>query len=101
MALVPVGVWIEEWTNELYDIQIRAKSSLFSKTGCMLANGVGTIDCDYRDEIQVMLYNTRDEPCPISNGQSIAQIVLGQSGRFLDFAMIDKSREGGFGSTGE
>ena len=55
-AKIPLGVFIED-SNEIYDIQIRARSSLFKRFGCLLANGVGTVDADYPEEICAVIYN--------------------------------------------
>lgn len=98
MRLVPVGVWIDECDGD-YDIQVRARSSLFRKFDCILANGVGTIDSDYRDEIQVPLYNTLDHPVTVPAGSSLAQLVISSMVREPSFTVEETERSGGFGST--
>ena len=81
------------------DIQIRAKSSLFGKTGCLLANGVGTIDSDYRDEIKIPLFNTANKSVVIDAGFAIAQIIVAPVVDVPEFARSGNVRLGGFGST--
>ena len=58
IAKVPSGVWIEDLTEEdkIYEIQIRARSGLSLKN-IHLANGVGTIDADFQDEICILFKN--------------------------------------------
>ncbi len=94
---VPIGT-----TRE---IQIRARSGLARKNGIMLVNSPATIDAGYRGEVDVILYNSSDEPFSFSRGDRVAQIVIGLV--FLDtFEVVEKFSdetdrgEGGFGSTG-
>ena len=104
MRLVPVGVWIEDSGTDYgveYDIQLRARSSLFKQTDCILSNGVGTIDSDFRDEIQVPLYNTLAHPTLIPKGMSIAQLVIATAYPQFEFFKRNDERDGGFGSTTE
>ena len=76
------------------------RSSLAFKRGLSLANGVGVIDADYKDEIKVMLTNHGSEPVCIVKGERIAQIVpMAYYKGFFD--VEDTERAGGFGSTGE
>ena len=76
------------------------RSSLAFKRGLALANGVGVIDADYKDEIKVMLTNHTNEPVCIIKGERIAQIVpMAYYKGFFD--VEDTERNGGFGSTGE
>lgn len=82
---------------------IRARSGLALKHGIGLANGVGTIDNSYRQEIGVILINNGHEPYTISKGDKIAQILI----RSLDVSVMEVVEEiqdterGGFGSTGK
>lgn len=103
---VPTGVFIEaiDWSQVpsgmIPELQIRARSGLAFKKQVTLANGVGTIDADYPDEICVLLINHGQEDFTIKSGDRIAQIVLNLVYR-LPLATIDTSaRQGGFGSTG-
>lgn len=98
MRLVPMGLWIQS-CEQLLDIQVRAKSSLFRKTGCILANGFGTIDTDYRDEIQVPLLNLSAEYITIPAGTALTQLVVTNCIDMPEFLRSGKERLGGFGST--
>jgi dUTP pyrophosphatase len=99
IVLVPTG----EWLNTQHDIQnlfylLAARSSLAYKKGLLLANGVGIIDGDYKDEVKVMLYNSTSEPVTIEAGERIAQLI---PTTYLPlFPSLDNERNGGFGSTG-
>lgn len=76
---------------------LTARSSLAYKTGLLLANGVGVIDSDYKDEIKVMLFNPTNEDVIIEAGTRIAQLIAMP---FLPvFPALDNERNGGFGST--
>lgn len=97
-VLVPTGVWIQG-CDEILDIQIRAKSSLFRKFGCMMVNGVGTVDCDYRQEFMVPLFNLTDKPVTIPAKVGIAQIVINPVRIHAEFVHCEQLRIGGFGST--
>lgn len=80
------------------ELQIRARSSL-AKNGIFLANGVGTVDIDYRDEIMVALYNSTKEDFYVLDGNRIAQMTLCFTHR-LSGVKVGGGRTGGFGSTG-
>lgn len=103
VACVPTGVWISEveWskvpTGFIPELQIRARSGLARKNAITLANGVGTIDADYREEIGVLLLNLGREPFKVQKGDRIAQMALNLVGR-LELP-IGGQRQGGFGST--
>lgn len=105
VARVPTGVWIEQvdWTKvapgSIPELQIRARSGLAFKHGIMLANGVGTVDADYPDEIGVLLFNSRDLPYQVRRGDRIAQLVLCLAHRIPQLAIGPVARHGGFGST--
>lgn len=104
-AKVATGVWIEsvDWdsvpSNCIPELQIRARSGLAYKLGITLTNAVGTIDADYREEINVLLWNTGNENFTIKRGDRIAQLVLQLSVRIPNLK-IKGERAGGFGSTG-
>ena len=104
VACVPAGVWIEsvEWEKvpEGYipELQVRARSGLARKFGISLANGIGTIDADYRDEVGVLLANLGKEAFIIQKGDRIAQMALNLVVRIPGVA-IGGQRNGGFGST--
>ena len=104
-AAVPTGVWIDEvaWNlvpeNTIPELQIRARSGLALKKRITLANGVGTIDADYPDEIAVLLINLGEEAFQIKPGDRIAQIVLNLVHRISGLP-VGAMRSGGMGSTG-
>ena len=67
----------------------------------MLANGVGTVDADYPDEIGVILYNSTNESFKVEAGERIAQMTLNLVGRMSELKIVERKRTGGFGSTGK
>ena len=95
---VPTGVYIEHAAMGL-DIQVRLRSSLAMNRGLMLANGIGTIDADYKDEICVLLVNTTASLVKISKFDRIAQLFVGYSYRIPSLNNSNDVRVGGFGST--
>lgn len=101
-ALVPTGFIM--MLPEGYECQVRARSGLAIKHGICLANGVGTIDSDYRHEVKVALINLSNEAFTIQPGDRIAQLVIAPVTRVQwteaqDVVMVE-GRQGGFGSTG-
>jgi dUTP pyrophosphatase len=74
-------------------------------TGLVLANGVGTIDADYRGEVGVVVVNLGAEPVTIGRGDRIAQLVVAPVARAVfepAGALAGTARgAGGFGSTGK
>lgn len=103
---VPTGISIE--LPEGYEAQIRARSGLALKHGISLVNGIGTVDCDYRGEISVILTNVTDVPYTIEPGERIAQMVIARYVR-ADFEPVDSAADlsgtdrgsGGFGHSGK
>lgn len=101
-ALVPTGLTLE--IPRGFEGQVRARSGLALKKGLALANGVGTIDADYRGEVGVIVVNLGAEPVAIARGDRIAQLVVAPVARAA-FVRADGLAEsarggGGFGSTG-
>jgi len=101
-ALIPTGLRIELPPG--YEAQVRARSGLAVKHGIGLANGIGTIDSDYRGEIKVCLVNLGREAFTVNDGDRIAQMVIAAYVRAaltkVD-SLEDSGRgEGGFGHTG-
>ena len=101
--LIPTGLFIELPVG--FEAQVRPRSGLALKKGITVLNSPGTIDADYRGEIQVILINLSSEKFVIQHGERIAQIVIAshenvnwEKVKFLD----DTARgEGGFGHTGK
>ena len=88
-----------------FEGQVRARSGLALKKGLALANGVGTIDADFRGEVGVILVNLGAEAVTLQRGDRIAQLVVAPVARatFEDSGALAESGRGagGFGSTGE
>ncbi|MGZ5429552.1 MAG: dUTP diphosphatase, partial [Thermoanaerobaculia bacterium] len=72
-VLVPTGLVLEIPAG--FEGQVRARSGLALKRGLALANGVGTIDADYRGEVGVLVVNLGTEPVTLARGDRIAQLV--------------------------
>ncbi len=101
-ALVPTGVAIA--LPENHEGQIRPRSGLAARHGLTVLNAPGTIDADYRGELQVLLVNHGTEPVTITRGMRIAQLIIAPVVRahISDVASLDETPRGsgGFGSTG-
>jgi len=87
-----------------FEAQVRPRSGLAAKHGLTVLNSPGTIDADYRGEIQVILINHGTEPFTIKRGERIAQMVIAP---VVQAALVDVDElsatdrgTGGFGSTG-
>ena len=101
-VLVPTGLAIALPPG--HELQIRPRSGLALKHGIVLPNAPGTIDEDYRGELQVIVMNAGDAPFEIVRGMRIAQAVLSPVLRaaWREVAVLDETARaaGGFGSTG-
>ncbi len=101
-ALIPTGLALA--IPEGFEIQIRPRSGLAKDAGITVLNAPGTIDSDYRGEVQVLLINLGGEPAVIRRGERIAQMVLAPVSRLTwsETATLPPTArgEGGFGSTG-
>lgn len=101
-ALVPTGLHIELPAG--YEAQIRPRSGLALKHGVTVLNSPGTIDADYRGEIQVLLVNLSDLPFEIQRGERIAQMVVSRHERvqWVEVSALSDTERGagGFGHTG-
>lgn len=100
--LIPTGIRIA--LPEGYEAQIRPRSGLALKKGITVLNSPGTIDCDYRGEIGVILINLGEENVVINNGDRIAQMIVAPYTRvtWLETEDLDATERGagGFGHTG-
>jgi dUTP pyrophosphatase len=103
-GLIPTGISISLPVG--YEAQIRPRSGLALKNGITVLNSPGTIDADYRGEIQVILINLSQESFLIERGLRIAQMVIAPF-TALQWREVDQHedfahtiRQGGFGSTG-
>ena len=73
-AMVPTGLVMALPLN--YEAQVRPRSGLAAKFGVTVLNAPGTIDADYRGEINVLLINHGNAPFTIQRGERIAQMVI-------------------------
>ena len=101
-ALVPTGIAIALPPG--YEGQVRPRSGLAARHGVTLLNTPGTVDADYRGELQVILVNLGAELFVVSRGMRIAQLVVAavQRAVLVEADALDSTaRAGGrFGSTG-
>jgi dUTP pyrophosphatase len=100
--LIPTG-----WRIALpagFEAQVRPRSGLALKHGILIPNAPGTIDADYRGEIQVILMNAGTADFEIERGDRIAQLVVTPVVRpdWVEVEILDSTDrgEGGFGHTG-
>lgn len=100
--LIATGIFIA--LPEGYEAQIRPRSGLALKHGITVLNSPGTIDADYRGEINIILANLSDTPFVIEDGERIAQMVVAQHSRveWAETQTLDTTERGagGFGHTG-
>jgi dUTP pyrophosphatase len=101
-ALVPTGLKME--IPKGFECQVRPRSGLAAKFGITVLNSPGTIDSDYRGEINIILINLGQETFTIQNGDRIAQLVFAPVVQVLMEESMELSNtergSGGFGSTG-
>jgi dUTP pyrophosphatase len=102
VALVPTGLRLA--IPHGYEIQVRPRSGLALRHAISVLNSPGTIDSDYRGELQIILMNLGGEPFTIQRGDRIAQLVLARVERPA-WQVVDSVDEtprggGGFGHTG-
>jgi dUTP pyrophosphatase len=101
-VLIPTGFAIALPPG--FELQIRPRSGLALKHGITLPNTPGTIDEDYRGEVQIIMLNAGDEPFTVTRGMRIAQAVLTPVYRatWNEVETLGNTARGtgGFGSTG-
>ena len=101
-ALVPTGFAIALQPG--FEAQVRPRSGLALRHGVTVLNAPGTIDADYRGEVQVLLVNLGEATFVIERGMRVAQLVFAPiiRARFVTAFALEASQraEGGFGSTG-
>ncbi|HEY5070903.1 MAG TPA: dUTP diphosphatase [Caulobacteraceae bacterium] len=101
-AAVPTGIAIAVPAG--FEAQIRPRSGLALRSGVTQVNAPGTIDCDYRGEIKVILINHGQERVVIRRGDRIAQLIVAPVSRaqWVERSALDDTSRGtrGFGSTG-
>jgi dUTP pyrophosphatase len=102
VKLVPTGLFVEIPPG--CEGQVRARSGLALRHGLMLPNAPGTIDADYRGELQVIVGNCGREPFTIERGMRFAQLVIAR----VEHVAVEEVPQlsptardaGGFGHTG-
>ncbi|HZR71138.1 MAG TPA: dUTP diphosphatase [Burkholderiales bacterium] len=100
-ALIPTGVAIA--LPKGFEAQIRPRSGLALREGVTLVNSPGTIDADYRGEIQLITINLGRETVIVRRGQRVAQMIVQRVCRVhwqeVEALPASKRQEGGFGHT--
>jgi len=101
-AMIPTGIAIALPPGS--EGQVRPRSGLAARHGITVLNTPGTIDADYRGEIQVILVNLGSEPFVVERGMRIAQLVIArvQQAKLIESVSLEptKRASGGMGSTG-
>jgi len=101
--LIPTGLYIELPVG--FEAQVRPRSGLALKRGITVLNSPGTIDADYRGEIQVILINLSSEKFIIQHGERIAQMIVASHEKVnwekVEFLDDTVRGNGGFGHTGK
>ncbi len=101
-AAIPTGIAIA--LPEGFEAQVRARSGLARRHGIAMVNAPGTVDSDYRGELQVLLINLGREAFTVGRGDRVAQMVVAPVARVAweEVESLDATGRGagGFGSTG-
>jgi dUTP pyrophosphatase len=101
-ALIPTGIAIALPPGA--EAQVRPRSGLAARHGVTVLNTPGTIDADYRGEVQIIRVNFGSESFAVTRGLRIAQLVVAPvaRARLREVASLDPTPRGdrGFGSTG-
>ena len=102
IAVIPLGFAVALPPG--YEAQIRPRSGLATKFGVTVANAPGTVDADYRGEMQVALINLGREPYVVLHAARIAQMVIAPVSH-AELTVVEELSAtgrgaGGFGSTG-
>jgi dUTP pyrophosphatase len=102
---VPTGLAIQLPSS--HEGQVRPRSGLAARHGVTLLNSPGTIDADYRGEIQVLLVNHGPEDYWVQPRDRVAQLVVApvsqavlQIVSSLNDLLATERGDAGFGSTG-
>src|SRR5215813_12985783 len=99
-ALIPTGFSLA--LPQGYEAQVRPRSGLALRSGLTILNSPGTIDADYRDEVQIVVINLGDQPVHIKRGDRIAQLVVAPITRihWQEVEQLEPTdRAGGYGHT--
>nr|AAU82945.1 dUTPase [uncultured archaeon GZfos23H9] len=102
IKLIPSGIMLSIPSG--YEGQIRPRSGIALKYGITVLNTPGTIDADYRGEVNIILINMGKQSFQINSGDRIAQLVFNRviKAEFELAEALDETRrnDGGFGHTG-
>jgi dUTP pyrophosphatase len=102
-ALIPTGIAIA--LPHATEAQVRPRSGLAARHGVTVLNAPGTIDADYRGEIQVILVNLGGESFAVARGDRIAQLVIAPvvRAKLSEAKVLSRTGRGtkGFGSSGK
>lgn len=101
-ALIPTGLYMQ--LPQGYECQIRPRSGLALNYGLTVLNSPGTVDCDYRGEIGIILINLGQNDFTVADGERICQMVIKQYSHveWEETKELDRTKreDGGFGHTG-
>ena len=101
-AKIPTGLTVEIPAG--FEAQVRPRSGLAFKHGLTVLNSPGTIDSDYRGELEIILINLGAETFTVKDGDRIAQLVIApvSRARVVESESLSATERGGggFGSTG-
>ncbi|MBM6579180.1 dUTP diphosphatase [Microvirga sp. BT689] len=101
-ARIPTGLVFQ--LEPGFEAQVRPRSGLAFKHGVTVLNAPGTVDADYRGEVQVLLVNLGSEPFTVTRGMRIAQMIVAPVIQVepVEVEQVDETPRaaGGFGSTG-
>ncbi len=101
-VLIPTGIAMEIPLG--YEVQVRPRSGLSLKSPLMIVNAPGTIDCDYRGEVNIIVGNFGTTDYVVEHGLRIAQLVLCPvtQAKYVTTNSLNETQRGagGFGSTG-
>jgi dUTP pyrophosphatase len=101
-AAIPTGLVLA--VPDGCEAQVRPRSGLAARHGVTVLNAPGTIDADYRGEVQVLLVNLGSEAFAVTRGMRIAQLVVAPlaRARLVETVQLSETGRGagGFGSTG-
>ena len=102
-TIVKTGLFIELPIG--YEAQVRPRSGLALKHGITVLNSPGTIDADYRGEIQVLLINHSQEDFIVNHGERIAQMIISKHEQvhWIENEVLNNTDRGtgGYGSSGK
>lgn len=101
-AMIPTGICIA--LPQGTEGQVRPRSGLAARHGVTVLNAPGTVDADFRGEIQVILVNHGRDSFTVERGMRVAQLVIAATMQAIicEAASLDETTRGvgGFGSTG-